>query len=829
MRSLSRVTVGVALLIAFITACQSAPTPSFDLTLDPVSLALTQGEAKDVTVKLERLNGFTESVAIALKGLPADVTANPATLTMTGTNSRATVRLTANGTAAIASSTVTLEGISGALTKSAALSLATLKPLPSFNLNLDPTSLNLTQGEAKDVSVKLERLNGFAEAVTVTVTGLPVGVTTSPAATTIAATASSATLRLTASSTAAIASSQVMLEGVSGALKKSAVLSLTTLKPLPNFNLSFDPASLTLSQGEGINLTVKLERLHGFTDPVALSLKGLPADITASPATITIASNASSATVRLTASATAAIASSNVTLEGIGGTLQRSASLQLATIKPDPSRPDVFVKRLEWGQSILKSDLRLVAGKAAVLRVFVNATQAGINGVIVRATATVNGATVGTLDLTAPASVPTTDTATDLASTYWGVLPKEWVKAGLEVRLAVDAGHNFKESVESNNIQLLKPAVGAANKLYLMMVPIVQGGKSAQTLDAAAQAELKAALMRYWPLADVDIQVRAPYIIKSDGMPELIALRQADGSKRYYYGFEESCCGVGYVGFPVAAGNADPRTIAHELGHNFGRNHAPCGPSDPDVNYPNTSGKLDLWGFDPRGNSLVDPTGNYDLMSYCGPVWVSEYMYSRVQDFLEKNPPGDKASAATSNVLLVSGSVSNGQVTLEPLQRITGVAASAPTSGQYALTLETATGIRQVSFDLQTAIHEDAAGNETQKTHFSFTMPDPGSISKATVSGYGVASLQKSAKITPARVQAVKPTTVQRSGSRVTVTWDAAVYSSIAVAHIAPDGTRTTLALSLTGGSATLELGTLGVGQFEVSASDGLNGFKQRF
>ena len=75
----------VALLIAFFTACQSAPTPSFDLTLDPVSIALTQGEAKDVTVKLERLNGLTDPVLVTLKGLPADVTASPATLTMAGT------------------------------------------------------------------------------------------------------------------------------------------------------------------------------------------------------------------------------------------------------------------------------------------------------------------------------------------------------------------------------------------------------------------------------------------------------------------------------------------------------------------------------------------------------------------------------------------------------------------------------------------------------------------------------------------------------------------------------------------------------------------------
>jgi hypothetical protein len=705
--------------------------------------------------------------------------------------------------------------------------------VPGFNLTLDPASVKLIPGDSTEVGIKLERVDGFADAVAVTLKGLPSDVSVSPAAINIEASASSTTVRLSASAAAKLFSGNVMLEGVSGAasgaLQGNAALGLTVLKPLPSFNLSFNPANLTLTQGDAIDVTVQLERLNGFSDPVTVTLKGLPSDVTVSPASLTIAATASSASVRLNASATAGIASSTLTAQGLGGTLQKNTSLQLATLKPDPSKPDVYLKRLEWGQSILKSDLRLVAGKPAVLRAYVNATQAGITGVTVRATASVNGATLGTLDLTAPSSVPITDTATSLASTYWGVLPKDWIKSGLEVKLEVDATRSLSESNEANNVQVLKPAVGTGNKLYLMMVPIIQGGKTAQTLDAGAQAELKAALMRYWPLADVDIQVRAPYTIKSDGMPELIALRQADGSKRYYYGFEESCCGVGYVGYPVAAGNADPRTIAHELGHNFGRNHAPCGPSDADVNYPNNSGKLDLWGLDPRDNSLVDPTGNYDLMSYCGPVWVSEYMYSRVQSFLEQNPPGDKASAAASNMLLVSGTVSNGQVTLEPLQRITGVAASTPTSGQYALTLETSSGNKQVSFDLQTAIYEDIAGNETQKSHFSFTMPDPGSISKLTVTGNGLASLQQSAKATLARGQTVKPTTVQRSGSSLTVTWDAPTYPSVAVAHIAPDGTRTTLALGLTGGTARLELGSLGAGQFEVSASDGLNGIKQRF
>jgi Peptidase M66 len=612
-------------------------------------------------------------------------------------------------------------------------------------------------------------------------------------------------------------------------------------QPVPGFNLSLDASSLNLTQGDMAEVTIKLERLNGFAQAVTLSLKNLPADVTASPASLAIAAGASSATLQLTASGNAIIGSGAVTVEGVSGTLQESASLNLATIKPDPSRPDLFLKSIEWGQSVIKSDLRLIPGKSAVLLAHVNATKAGISGVTVRATAMANGVTLGTLDLTAPASVPITDSAaanaTDLTSTYWSILPKDWIRAGLEVKLEVDAGRSLKESNEANNVQVLKPSIGAGSKLYLMMVPLIENNHAVLSLNAAEVEKIRTGLMAIWPFADVDIKVREPYTVKAEGygLQELSALRKADNSKRYYYGFEGSCCGVGYVGYPIAVGNADIRTIRHELGHNLGQEHAPCpGMPDFDANYPFKDGNLGTWGFDSRSNSLLDPSKHYDLMSYCGPDWVSSYMYDRVQTFIEKTPSTasfNASATANSDLLLISGSMIAGQVSLEPIQRISGTA-STPTAGPYSLSLETATGKRQVLFEVHRLTHEDGTGKVFDKAHFSFTMPDPGTISKLTITENNVVKLERSAGgmlSTQSARASVQPITVQRNGSSVSLTWDAKAYSSVAVAHIAPDGTRTTLALGLTGGTASLELGALGAGQFEVSASDGLNGIKQRF
>jgi hypothetical protein len=72
-------------------------------------------------------------------------------------------------------------------------------------------------------------------------------------------------------------------------------------------------------------------------------------------------------------------------------------------------------------------------------------------------------------------------------------------------------------------------------------------------------------------------------------------------------------------------------TMAHELGHNHGRNHSPCSTagtiSGVDANYPYSKGALGSWGYDTRTQTLLDPTKSTDIMSYCSNQWMSDYTY----------------------------------------------------------------------------------------------------------------------------------------------------------------------------------------------------------
>ena len=86
----------------------------------------------------------------------------------------------------------------------------------------------------------------------------------------------------------------------------------------------------------------------------------------------------------------------------------------------------------------------------------------------------------------------------------------------------------------------------------------------------------------------------------------------------------------------MGASDDDPEysalVVGHEVGHNHGLPHSPgCDAGDPDPAYPYDGGFLGSWGYDHRHEAeLLDPTKTYDIMTYCEPVWFSDYTYKQV-------------------------------------------------------------------------------------------------------------------------------------------------------------------------------------------------------
>ncbi len=205
----------------------------------------------------------------------------------------------------------------------------------SFTLTAN-SSVAVVQGQSQTIMVTPSSANNFNGAVTVSVSGLPAGVTMSPSSATIAP-GTSTTFTVSAASTAAVSTSNISIEGVSGSLRASTMVavSVTAASPPPpggsqSFTLAVTPGALTLAPGTSgqVTLTSTATDLSGA---VSVAVTGLPTGVTVSPA-VTAITPGTPVVVTLTAAATAASSSAPVAINFVGtaGGTKHTAILELS-------------------------------------------------------------------------------------------------------------------------------------------------------------------------------------------------------------------------------------------------------------------------------------------------------------------------------------------------------------------------------------------------------------------------------------------------------------------------------------------------------------------
>ncbi len=349
----------------------------------------------------------------------------------------------------------------------------------------------------------------------------------------------------------------------------------------------------------------------------------------------------------------------------------------------------------------LAGSVPLVAGRDGLLRVFVRATQTNTAHPDVRVRFYSGGNLASTMTITAPgASVPTSIDEGSLLSTWNMVVPAALLHPGLAVVADVDPGNAVGESNESDNAFPVSGAplpldVEAVSPFDFRMVPINQTANSTTgNVTAGNIDQFLTMLKQIYPLLSVDTDLRATYTTAAPALQsndangawlqilsEVNALRTADGSSRYYFGvvhptYHSGVAGLGYVPGQAAIGwdylPSATEITAHEVGHNFGRWHAPCGnPAAVDPSYPYAGGAIGAYGYDATVGVLRPPT-TPDLMGYCANPWISDYNYVGVLNYRTAHP--DVLAANLGNVrqpsLLIWGRVHNGQVILEPAYEI---------------------------------------------------------------------------------------------------------------------------------------------------------------
>jgi hypothetical protein len=481
-----------------------------------------------------------------------------------------------------------------------------------------------------------------------------------------------------------------------------------------------------------------------------------------------------------------------------------------ATVNVTASALNLVVGGMYLSQSVQTMDRRipLVAGRDGWLRIFPVASQTGVLPPPVRVRIYHSGSLAATYTVPATAiNVPTSVDESDWNASWNVLVPASMIRPGLSILADVNPAGNPVESDMTDNSypadgQPLAMNVVTVPPMRMVLVPVTQAATGLSgNITEATKSEYLDVLRRVYPLSEVQATLRPAYTStgtalnaeNSNGswsglLSEINALRVAEGSTAYYYGvvrlpYNGGTVGLGYLGALAAIGydgNIRSTILAHEVGHNYGRQHAPCGSaSGTDPNYPYPGATIGVYGVDVPNATLKNPAA-HDLMSYCY-EWISDYTYQAVMNYRFTSEPQAPAQAAAPAMLLWGRTGPRG-LELEPAFQITTRPSLPRRPGPYTLEALDASGARVFSLSFAPEAVEDGAPGEGQ---FAFAVPvtaeQAARVATLRVSGEGRRAERRVAPAAGARASiAVSPRLVRQNGE-VSLGWDAARFPMVLV------------------------------------------------
>jgi hypothetical protein len=577
-------------------------------------------------------------------------------------------------------------------------------------------------------------------------------------------------------------------------------------------------ATITYSQTTG-NLAITIDGLGtassaavtvtgpGYTQdvPRTTTLRGL------NPGSYVIAARDTSATGGTTH--TANPASQTVTITAKATT---NASV---SYNPPPADGSVNLRiagmYLTQSAQTFTGSVPLVKNRAGFLRVFVvgdrvNAAAPAVKVRFFHGLLPVDSATI----LAPGAGVPTAADES-LLSYSWNVsVPASLIQPTLSIQAEVDPAGTVPETDELDNLYPVgtPPAldVRTVPPLNIMFVPVIQLGlpesRARGNVSESNKAQFLQTMQRMHPVASVDAVVHADYTTTTsdtlqaenannawgDILTELDVLRVAESSTDYYYGvarvsYAGGVAGVAYVSTSTLGGRAalgwdklpsGSMVAAHELGHNWGRNHAPCGgPAQVDLQYPYADGSTGTYGVDVASPTAVQQPDLGDVMGYCDPKWIGDYTYRGVLNYL-LNPSAPvvtgSGSQAVQSCLIIWGHIRNGELVLEPAFQANTRPSLPRQSGPYTVSGTAADG--STLFALSFTPNEIAdAGPGAQ--NFVFAVPLPASraeqLTNIRVVGGGRSATRSAAGTGVAGPPAPGPIALRRTpAGNIALRWD---------------------------------------------------------
>ena len=378
----------------------------------------------------------------------------------------------------------------------------------------------------------------------------------------------------------------------------------------------------------------------------------------------------------------------------------------------------------------------LVAGREALLRVFV--TAAGHNSEPlppVRASFYHDGTLAHVADIPGgTGSIPTEVWEGSLAASLNAVVPADIVQPGLDMVVEIDPDGTLdsdlgvaKRIPETGRLPF---EVREMPRFELTLIPFLWSAAPDSTiLDAVASTVADPewwlwGRRPYLPVGDLMVRDHEPVMSSSNNAFDLgretAAIRAMEGGTGYFMGTMSGPV-TGASGAAAIGGwhlfSLLPGPTAHELGHVFNLEHAPCGGAgNPDPAYPYPAAQIGAWGYNPLDGRLVPPA-TPDIMSYCG-GWISDYHYAKaLRHRLIKE--GASAGVPATALLLWGGIDAEGAPFLEPAFVVDAPPALPDSAGDYRITGRTAGGGEIFSFSFTMPEIADGDGS----SGFAFAVP----------------------------------------------------------------------------------------------------------
>ena len=379
----------------------------------------------------------------------------------------------------------------------------------------------------------------------------------------------------------------------------------------------------------------------------------------------------------------------------------------------------------------------LVAGRKALLRVFPTAPDTtSARMPTVRARFYVDGQETHMVNIPGRStSIPTEVDEGRWSRSSNVEIPGSVVQPGLEMVVEIDPSGRLDPSLgvarRIPETGRLAVEVHAVPPLDLTLVPFIWRGTHDSSIVGLVRAmaadpeghEMLSDTRALLPVGDLEVRAHAPVLTSTNNAFDLLAqtraIRIMEGGTGHYKGMMfPPVTGAGGVAIrPGRSSFSQPYhdVLAHELGHNLGLLHAPCGdPSNVDSSFPYPDGSIGAWGYDFRrlGGGLVRPSMP-DLMTYCGPPdGVSDFHFSNALRF--RVSEADSAGLPdrvplTRSLLLWGGVDSEGSPFLEPAFVVEAAPALPDSAGDYMIAGRAADGGEL--FSLSFAMPETADGD----------------------------------------------------------------------------------------------------------------------